>query len=346
MRTLTTSAQLLGIAAAVSAALTACSSQFAVPPTMGGASLPMTSANTAATSANAGSTSAARRLVLKPARKSKPLLYVAGYSAQEIFVYDQSGKSTQPIYTITDGVSFPTGIATDASGNLYVTNQVTNAITIYTAGSKSPIETITNGVNTPFAVAVDSSGNIFVANDPSGSQGTPYINEYPSGSSSPSYTWYPPQSNVTITGVAISPSASLGTLQATYWSYDSSGNPHGDLMACYAGNPTCSNDGYSFGRTGGVAIASSNPLDMMVADQSAPGIWNLTISSTKLESTSYDPWFMAFNQSHTRLFVSDGGSDTMEYTYPKMKLKKTFVASGGYEGPFVTGVAVTPPGTF
>lgn len=278
--------------------------------------------------------------IAKPAKKHlKPLLYVAGFSAQAIFVYDQSTKSpAQPLYKITNGIEDPNGLATDTSGNLYVTNDIENALTIYTPGSKSPIATITNGINTPFAVAVDSGGDIFVANDPSGSGGA-YIDEYLSGQSAPSYTWYPPQSNSTITGLAL---LSGGTLEATYYTFDSQGNPHGDLMQCYSGDPSCTTDGYSFGRTGGVAIASSQSLDMLVADQSAPGIWNLNVSSTKLFDTSYDPWFMAFSSTHTRLFVSDGGSDVMEYTYPAMKVKKTFVASGGYEGPFVTGVAVTP----
>ena len=191
-------------------------------------------------------------------------------------------------------------------------------------------------------MTVDSSGDIFVANDPSVGQGA-YIDEYLSGQSSPSYTWYPPQSNSTITGVALlNPNQSGGTLEATYYTFDSQGNPHGDLMQCYSGNPSCSNDGYSFGRTGGVAVESSQALDLLVADLSAPGIWNLNVSSTKLQNTSYDPWYMAFNANHTRLFVSDGGSEVMEYAYPRMKLRKTFIASGGYEGPFVTGVAVTP----
>jgi hypothetical protein len=340
MRILIASAQLLGIAVAVSAGATACSSSSAVPPTLGGTSLP------AAAPASAASTVSRQPLTQKPAKHAKALLYVAGFSAEAVFVYDQSEKSpAQPLYEITNGISAPNGMATDTSGNLYVTNDITNALTIYPPGSRNPIETITTGVNVPFAVAVDSSGDIFVANDPSGQ--SPYINEYLDGQNSPSYTWYPPQSNSTITGLALlSPHQSGGTIEATYYTFDQYGNPHGDLMQCYSGNSSCSNDGYSFGRTGGVAVESAQPLNILVADLSAPGIWNLTGSSTKLFQTSYDPWFMTFNPKRTRLFVSNGGSETMEYAYPSMKLKKTFTASGGYEGPFVTGVAVSPSGTF
>lgn len=340
MRNLTVSAKLLGIATLVSVAATACSSSSAVPPTLGGASLTPPAA--------AGSAGLARPLAAtKSGKKSKPLLYAAGFSAQAVFVYDQSEKSpAQPLYKITDGIADPNGIATDSSGNLYVTNELSNAVTIYTPGSKSPIETITNGLDVPFAVAVDGNGDIFVANDPSGSGLGAYINEYAAGQSSPDYTWYAPQSGATITGLAVSPNQSLGTFEAAYYTFDSAGNPHGDLMQCYAGDSTCNNDGYAFGRTGGVAIASTQALDMLVADQSAPGIWNLNVSSTKLIKTSYDPWFMAFNVAHNRLFVANGGSEVLEYTYPGMKLKDTFVASGGYEGPFVTGVAVSPSGTF
>ena len=128
MRTLITSAQLLGIAAVVSIGTTACSSSSAVPPTLASASMPA---------------SALERLRCKPAvnsyqksaKHAKPLLYVAGFSAQAVFVYDQSEKSpAQPLYKITTGISDPNGIATDTSGNLYVTNELSNALTIYTPG--------------------------------------------------------------------------------------------------------------------------------------------------------------------------------------------------------------------
>ncbi|MGB8909832.1 MAG: hypothetical protein WCC84_13900 [Candidatus Cybelea sp.] len=338
MRTIITSAQLLGIAAFVSIGATACSSSSAVPPTLGGASLP------ASASAGAASTAVAGRQLVgrKTANRVKPLLYAAGFSADAIFVYDQSEQSpAKPLYTITSGVAEPNGIATDTSGNLYVTNEFSNALTIYTPGSRTPIETITIGMNVPFDVAVDSTGDIFVANNPSGQ--SPYINEYLNGQTSPTYTWYPPQSSSTITGLALlSPGQSGGTIEATYYTFDQHGNPHGDLMQCYAGNSSCSNDGYAFGQTGGIAVDSAQPLDLLVADVSAPGIWNLNASSTKLFNTSYTPWYMAFNSAHTRLFVGDGGSEVYEYAYPRMKVRKTFSASGGYEGPHVTGVAVTP----
>jgi hypothetical protein len=339
MRTLIASAQLLGIAAFVSLGATACSSSSAAaPPTLGGASLPVSASAGAASTAVAG-----RQLIgRKTANRVRPLLYAAGFSANAIFVYDQSERSpAKPRYTITSGVSDPNGIATDTSGNLYVTNELSNALTIYTPGSRTPTETITIGMNVPFDVAVDGTGDIFVANNPAGQ--SPYINEYLNDQTYPTYTWYPPQSNSTITGLALlSPGQAGGAIEAAYYTFDQHGNPHGDLMQCYAGNSSCSNDGYSFGRTGGIAVESPQPLDVLVSDQSAPGIWNLNAANTKLFNTSYDPWYMAFNSAHSRLFVSDGGSEIYEYAYPRMKLRKTFSASGGYEGPFVTGVAAAP----
>ena len=339
MRTFSISAQVLGIAAVASLGITGCSGSSALRPMPGA---PLAPAGNPAVPASI----TARQPVANNAKRAKPLLYVAGFSAQAVFVYAQSAKSpASPLYKITNGISDPNGLATDTSGNLYVTNELSNAVTIYAPGSQSPTETITTGVNIPFAVAVDSVGDLFVANDPAGQ--SPYINEYLDGQTYPTYTWYPPQSNSTITGLALmNPGQSGGTIEAAYYTFDQYGNPHGDLMQCYHGNSSCSNDGYSFGRTGGITMASSQPLDILVADLSAPGIWNLNASSTKLFSTSYDPWFMAFNQKHTDLFVTDGGMTTTEYTYPRMKAKKTFVASGGYEGPFVTGVATSPSGAF
>lgn len=287
------------------------------------------------------------------AKHQKPLLYAASFTTSTIFVFDQSEKSpASPKYTITSGLEYPNGITTDTAGNLYVTNEGSNALTIYAPGGSTPAVTITTGMNVPFDVAVDSGGNIFVANDPSGQ--SPYINEYLAGQTSPAYTWYPPQSSSTITGLALLSPNSPGesTIYATYYTYDQYGNAHGDVIDCYPGNSACFDVGYSFGRTAGVAVEESPfqpsaPFDFLVADQSAPGIYNiLNNTQITLFSTPDVPWYMAFNASRTDLFVTSGGSSVTQYAYPSMKKRRMYVGSGGFEGPEITGVAVTPAGTY
>jgi hypothetical protein len=289
---------------------------------------------------------------LRAAKAQKPLLYAASFATNSVFVFDQSAKSnTPPKYTIKAGLAQPNAMAVDTSGNLYVTNEFSSTMTIYTPGSVTPIETITTGMNDPLDVALDSVGDMYVANDPAGQ--TAYINVYPNGQTAPSFTWYPPVSNATITGVALlSPNASDSIVYATYYAPDQFGNPQGDVMECYAGISQCSPAGYSFGQTGGIAIASppfepSVPFDFLVADVSAPGIYDIfNGSKIKLFQTPYTPWYLAFNANHKSLFVASGGSAVVEYSYPSMKQRKTYVGSGGSEGPRIYGVAVSPSGAF
>jgi hypothetical protein len=286
------------------------------------------------------------------AKAQKPVVYAASYATSTIFVFDQSEKSNAPPkYTIKTGLSDPNGMAVDTSGNLYVTNELSSTITIYTPGGVTPIETITTGVNTPFDVAVDSVGDMYVANDPAGQ--TSYLNFYPNGTTAPSYTWYPPVSSATITGIALlSPNESDSIVYATYYAPDQFGNPQGDVMECYTGIPQCSSAGYMFGQTAGIAIASppfepSVPFDFLVSDVSAPGIDNI-LDSTKIKlfPTPYTPWYLAFNANHKSLFVATGGTSIVEYSYPGMKQRKVYTGSGGSEGPHIYGVAVSPSGAF
>jgi hypothetical protein len=81
--------------------------------------------------------------------------------------------NVSPIQTISGsntGLSIPTGIAVDASGNIYVANGDNNSVTVYSAGANgnvSPIRTIIGSktkLHVPLDLALDVSGNIYVAN--------------------------------------------------------------------------------------------------------------------------------------------------------------------------------------
>jgi sugar lactone lactonase YvrE len=80
-----------------------------------------------------------------------------------------SHGDVSPIAVTTDMAS-PNGIARDASGRIYVTNDPTGTVTVYAAsasGNVPPIAVI-GGSNTlldePFAIALDASGRIYVLN--------------------------------------------------------------------------------------------------------------------------------------------------------------------------------------
>lgn len=105
-----------------------------------------------------------------------------------IEIYPAHGQTQSPIGSITNGIAIPQGIATDATGNLYVANSGANTVTVYPPGSTAPSTTYTSGVGTPYDVTVGKDGTVYVANafgTPSG-QGT--VTEYPAGSTYPSLT--------------------------------------------------------------------------------------------------------------------------------------------------------------
>jgi sugar lactone lactonase YvrE len=95
-------------------------------------------------------------------------LYLSSNSDSEIQVYPPG--DTQPSYIITDGISYPLGVAVDKSGTLYVANTAgysynyIGTITEYPPGYTSPSVTIT-GFNNPEGIGLDSHDNLWVIND-------------------------------------------------------------------------------------------------------------------------------------------------------------------------------------
>lgn len=68
---------------------------------------------------------------------------------------------------IGGGLSNPQALATDASGNVWVTNAGTNSVTLLnnTGAASSGADGFTaGGINSPYGIAIDTSGNAWVAN--------------------------------------------------------------------------------------------------------------------------------------------------------------------------------------
>jgi tripartite motif-containing protein 71 len=90
-------------------------------------------------------------------------IYPAGSSGNIAPIAVISGANT--------GLAFPSGIALDGNGNIYVSNKANDSITIYAAGSNgnvAPMATISGsntGLDTPSAIALDSTGIIYVTNE-------------------------------------------------------------------------------------------------------------------------------------------------------------------------------------
>jgi hypothetical protein len=123
------------------------------------------------------------RLEMRAASSSScPCLYVANNLNNSVTVYPATAHgNAAPIQTISGSntqLDYPSGIAVDKSGNIYVTNgsynpTQTDAVTVFAAGANGnvPPMRMIAGSNTdldlPIGVAADSSGRIYVANQES-----------------------------------------------------------------------------------------------------------------------------------------------------------------------------------
>ncbi|HEY1867169.1 MAG TPA: hypothetical protein VGG70_02665 [Candidatus Cybelea sp.] len=114
-----------------------------------------------------------------PAPKGKELLFVAD-SSSGVLIYNPKAANSSPIGSITTGVNAPAGVAVDKAGNVYVTNEGSNTVTVYGPGSGSPSLTISSGISSPYGIGVDSKGNVFVSN-----LGTNDVTAYAAGQTSP-----------------------------------------------------------------------------------------------------------------------------------------------------------------
>jgi len=137
-----------------------------------------------------------------------------GEQAGSITIYSAGASGNiPPEGTIAGGhtkLQSPAGMALDASGNIYVTNDGgANSVTIYAAGSKgdvAPKATIAGsktGLATPRGIAIDSKGNIYVANASDGVVTDEGADDDDSGQKAPAtITVYPPGSNGDVAPIA------------------------------------------------------------------------------------------------------------------------------------------------
>ena len=86
-----------------------------------------------------------------------------GPSAVSVFTPSFAAASNSPITSA--GLTTPSGLALDGSGNMWVTNrQATGSLTELEAGSGAPAKLALGVLSAPVGVAVDGSGNVWTAN--------------------------------------------------------------------------------------------------------------------------------------------------------------------------------------
>ena len=69
-----------------------------------------------------------------------------------------------PLVTLVSaGVSAPSGVAVDGSGNVYIADTQNGAIEEWSAATQQVTPLVSGGLSQPLAVAVDGSGNVYIA---------------------------------------------------------------------------------------------------------------------------------------------------------------------------------------
>jgi hypothetical protein len=117
------------------------------------------------------------------ARLARPLAWVLAFLPAFAGAQTPTVHYTPPIVTLGGGLSAPTAIAVDASGNVFVADTGNNAVKEIPPGcvSSSCVTTLGGGFNGPQGINVDSSGNVYVADT-----GNNAVKEIPAGCTSSS----------------------------------------------------------------------------------------------------------------------------------------------------------------
>jgi len=202
--------------------------------------------------------------------KRQLLLYAGGPNQNVVGVYPARSYNPPPQLEIRSGLNVPTGIAVDASGNVYVCNNAgtdapvepmgkgTWTVSVYHRGQTTPFESYTTGVWNPVDVAVASDGTVYIANYSSA------VTVYPAGSLQPSMSLAGPSGESPL-GVALDGSRNV------YVSYV---NPSrgGSIYKYAPGQSSGSDLGIAFsGSPHGLAIDRGGNLLVAVSTAPSPG---------------------------------------------------------------------------
>ncbi|MBV9055602.1 MAG: hypothetical protein JO351_03055 [Candidatus Eremiobacteraeota bacterium] len=244
--------------------------------------------------------------------KRQLLLYAGGPNQNVVGVYPARSYNPPPQLEIRSGLNVPTGIAVDASGNVYVCNNAgtdapvepmgkgTWTVSVYHRGQTTPFESYTTGVWNPVDVAVASDGTVYIANYSSA------VTVYPAGSLQPSMSLAGPSGESPL-GVALDGSRNV------YVSYV---NPSrgGSIYKYAPGQSSGSDLGIAFsGSPHGLAIDRGGNLLVAVSTAPSPGssIEVFPPGKTHPKKTItgvFQPFMLAFGRGGRQLFAADFGS--------------------------------------
>jgi WD40 repeat protein len=257
----------------------------------------------------------------------------AGKAPHELYVSDAENGFVD-VYSLKTkhlvgqiAANHPTGLATDASNRLYVTNLFGGNTTVYAFGKTQPSLTLTDPGGRPDAVAVGTDGTVYVADE----NGEIYV--YPAGST---------QSTSSLSNGSVQ-SADAVTVDAANDVYVTGFNHVG--VAEVVEYPKAREPGVNLhlrGLDGPAGIALDRRGRIVLADMLMPGITVFKRNATsayRVFAQTENPNRFAFNRTKSRVYVPMSSSDINVYDYSSGTLITTLV---GPSGSVMIGAALVP----
>jgi hypothetical protein len=270
-------------------------------------------------------------------KKGAKLVYVSNLGNGAIDVYDQKGKTQQPIATITDGILGPGGLTTDDKGNLYVSDegQISGkwTVEVYAPGATSPTKSYTTDLSSPTDAVVAKDGTIYIANFNGFSNG--WVTVYPKGNVKKEYRLSDYQSGAPL-------SVAVDKQQNLYVMYDY--NQSSAVNEYAPGAKTGTNLNLAFGSGGGIQVDPAG--NIIIAQQLDPSEFLVfppgkTQPSKEIPTPSGgEPFNFALNYKAKLLFGAEYFSVNQidRFTYPSFKFQ--YILANGFNNP--SGVAAAP----
>ncbi|MGC2406735.1 MAG: hypothetical protein WA431_10060 [Candidatus Cybelea sp.] len=251
------------------------------------------------------------------------LLYVS--DAENGFVDVYSLKTKHLVGQIA--ANHPTGLASDASNKLYVTNLFGGNTTVYAFGQTRPSLTLTDPGGRPDAVAVGTNGTVYVADE----NGEVYI--------------YAPGATLSTSSLSNGwvQSADAVTVDAANDVYVTGFNRVG--VAEVVEYPKAREPGINLrlqGLEGPAGVALDRRGRIVLADMLKPGINVFKRNATspyRVFARSENPNRFAFNRAKSRVYAPMSSSDVNIYDYGSGTLVATLA---GPSGSVMIGAALVP----
>lgn len=267
--------------------------------------------------------------------------FFSDYIRNAVYIYAHGKR----IATLT-GFANPSGLATDASANLYVANEGAANILEYAPPYSRTPTTLNDPGQFPVDVAVDSHGNVAACSLGSPSFGAGSVSFYPPGSSNPTNTISSTSlREVYFCAFDANGNLYLDGLDPTY-SFFIAGEIVGGISGTAITTLTTTN---TILYPGGVQVTTNGQIAFM--DQGpGPAIYSYNppvsgslgspVATTPLTGAN-DPVSFAFDKGITDVFIADAGLvSATKYAYPAggSPLRSHKLPAGGLP----IGAAITP----